>query len=308
MNINCILESIFETIALIGANFPNALSNNNIKKLYQPFTIHKHLFHYTTVQGLFGIIESQCFWLTNMQYMNDLSESSHATKLIKKMLTELSKNNKYTNDFSKYLKKANCIDLDNSKNYIACFTTNGDSLPMWNMYGKNCGVAIEIDLDAGYSFCEQGCFFRDMIYDEKILYDYIEKIVDFYQETYNKLKEDKSNNCHTINNTMNEILKKIILFSANVKNKYFSHEAETRLLLTVKDCDKIKYRVKNNIIVSYIETSSHQLNKDKKLPIKSVIVGPGEEQDIVKSSIMDFLKSKGYNIEVKSSTIPYRDR
>lgn len=308
MNINDIFKNIFEAIALIGANLPNTSSNNSTKKFYQPFTIHKHLFHYTTVQGLFGIIESQCFWLTNMQYMNDLSESSHATKLIKEILTELSKNKKYTDDFSKYLKKANDIYLDNSKNYIACFTTNGDSLPMWNMYGKNCGVSIEIDLDAGYNFCNQGCLFRDMIYDESILHDHIEKIVDFYQETYRKLNEDKSNNFHTINNTMNEILEKIILFSANVKNKYFSHEAETRLLLTVKDCDKIKYRVKNNIIVSYIETSPHGLNKDKKLPIKSVIVGPGEEQDIVKSSIMDFLKSKGYNIEVKSSAIPYRDR
>ena len=281
----------------------------------QPFTIYKNLFHYTTVQGLFGIIESQCFWLTNIQYMNDLSENTHARTLIKNILNEISTKNKYPEGFSKYLKAEylNQTDIfgpDYNKNYIACFTNNGDSLPMWIMYGKDCGVAIEIDLASEYQFTfAPKCFFRDMLYDEIILQRFVETAVDMYCGAYIELKADENIDDYIIDDIMENLPRDIIIYTINVKNKSFSHESETRLLYTATDCDKIKYRVKNNFIISYVEMPPRQLNGDKKLPIKSIIVGPGEEQDIVKASISDFIKSKGYNdIEIKSSIIPYRSR
>jgi len=36
--------------------------------------IHPRLYHYTTLQGVLGIIQSQCLWATHYKFLNDSSE------------------------------------------------------------------------------------------------------------------------------------------------------------------------------------------------------------------------------------------
>ncbi|MCX7110673.1 MAG: hypothetical protein NTX45_11215 [Proteobacteria bacterium] len=36
--------------------------------------VHSTLYHYTTLQGLFGIIETKCLWATHYKFLNDYSE------------------------------------------------------------------------------------------------------------------------------------------------------------------------------------------------------------------------------------------
>jgi hypothetical protein len=40
------------------------------------------LYHYTSADGLLGIIQSRQIWPTNALYLNDTSELSHATKIL----------------------------------------------------------------------------------------------------------------------------------------------------------------------------------------------------------------------------------
>lgn len=35
------------------------------------------LYHYTTAEGLIGIIENNEFWATERRYMNDMNEETH---------------------------------------------------------------------------------------------------------------------------------------------------------------------------------------------------------------------------------------
>lgn len=285
------------------------LTKGDEEKFLQMFTVHKSLFHYTTVPGLFGIIENECFWLTNIQYMNDLSEIRYAKNLIKDMLAQLSLKDKYVDGFSKYLNRVEEFNIEYNNYYIACFTHNGDSLPMWTMYGKDCGVAIEIDLTSEYHFVfGPNCFFEDMLYEESIFYRFIENVVDIYYAEYTKLINCKHIDECIVDGVMNELCANIVWYAHNLKNRNFSHESETRLFYRYKNDYTIKYRIKNNFIVPYVEMPPRQFNKGKKLPIKSIVVGPGEEQDLVRYSIDEFMKSKGYDIEVRLSTIPYRNR
>lgn len=61
---------------------------NEFKEMYRNFILwlyrnfykevpHKTLFHYTTQNGLLGIIESKSLWLSDNQYMNDMTEYNH---------------------------------------------------------------------------------------------------------------------------------------------------------------------------------------------------------------------------------------
>lgn len=304
-----IINMMFKIGEKVSRQWLSLLTNGAEEKISQMFTVHKSLFHYTNVSGLFGIVENRCFWLTNIQYMNDLSEIKYAKKMVKNMLTELSLRGKYVDGFLKYLNGVEEFNIEYNNYYIACFTHNGDSLPMWTMYGKDCGVAIEIDLTSGYSFVfGPNCFFEDMLYEESIFNRFIEDIVDIYYAEYIKLNNDEHVDQYTIDGIMNDLCAKIVWYAHNLKNKSFSHEAETRLFYRFKDDYIVKYRIKNNFIVPYVEMPPCQLNKDKNFPIKSIVVGPGEEQDLVRHSIDEFMKSKGYDIEVRLSTIPYRNR
>lgn len=278
------------------------------KKIFKPFTVHESLFHYTTIQGLFGIVESNCFWLTNIEYMNDLSETKYASELIKKMLFDICEKVEYSYDFVDYLKHINNIESNYEECYIACFSSDGDSLPMWIMYGKEIGVAIEIDLcsDINFDFGKK-CYFKDMIYDEKVLYSFVNKVFDMYHEEYIYLKKYKDIKKYIIEDMVRDLIFNILLYKTNIKNKNFIHEKETRLLYIYDESAEIKYRVKNKLIIPYVEIPIKRTDT-KKIPIKSIIVGPGEEQNIIRNSIKKYLESRGYNVEIKLSTIPYRNR
>ncbi len=51
------------------------------------------LYHYTTAQGLLGILESGSLWTTNSRFLNDPTEIEYATRLFRRVATE---------EFSKY--------------------------------------------------------------------------------------------------------------------------------------------------------------------------------------------------------------
>lgn len=280
------------------------------KKISQMFTTRNPLYHYTTVSGLLGIVESNCFWLTNLKYMNDLSEQKFAYNIVKKALDEIRSNNFYSPNFRQILDCACSLEVSKEDYYAVCFTDDGDSLPMWSLYGKECGIAIEIDLNSDFNFVfGPNCFFEDMIYDEKRLYDFVSIVVGLYYELYKEYENDTSIKFNIINNDISrEIMLGTLRYVNNFKNPGFSYESETRLLYRWKQGEEIHRRIKNNLIVSYVEMPPKDLNGDKLLPIKSVKIGPGEEQELIRQSVEDFMKAKGYALEVKKSDIPYRAR
>ena len=46
------------------------------------------LFHYTTLSGTTGILQSKSLWLTKIQYLNDTSELTLAFSLFKEVVQE----------------------------------------------------------------------------------------------------------------------------------------------------------------------------------------------------------------------------
>lgn len=48
----------------------------------------KHLYHYTTLEGLKGIISSNALWATHYKYLNDSSEVDYARSIISEALAD----------------------------------------------------------------------------------------------------------------------------------------------------------------------------------------------------------------------------
>jgi len=117
------------------------------------------LYHYTTQQGLLGILQSETLWLTNLRYLNDSSEFIYPINLAKQYLEDRikllettgflsgpsalgsSSNNRNLYEHLNILDNFNAIPL-----YICSFSREGDQLGQWRGYCNNeSGFSIGFD-------------------------------------------------------------------------------------------------------------------------------------------------------------------
>lgn len=84
------------------------------------------------------------------------------------------------------------------------------------------------------------------------------------------------------------------------KHSAYEYEQEVRCFLT--SSQPIKYRLKNNLIVPYIELYL------PKSALKEIWIGPTNDMEWATKSLRTYLDHMGFNeVEIKQSKIPYRD-
>jgi len=97
------------------------------------------LHHYTSTEGLYGIIESREIWATNVLYLNDASELSDASEVLTYELesTPLRLGEK-AREYLKYIPLySEDIPLDH---FVISFCKEGDLLDQWRGYGTPYGT------------------------------------------------------------------------------------------------------------------------------------------------------------------------
>jgi hypothetical protein len=126
-------------------------------KLWSAFIVHRfaqeaphrraHVYHYTTNEGLKGIIESKSLWATGGYYLNDTSEIEYGCRLAANSLkeklgyaeTEFARGvlNRARDDLRDPAQQAMRI----TNYYVACFCENDNLLSQWRTYGHSgiCG-------------------------------------------------------------------------------------------------------------------------------------------------------------------------
>lgn len=334
---------------------------NPSEKVEIPYSEAKELYHYCSLESFYSIIESNCFWLSHPKFMNDLSEQEYAIGTTKKFLQEYIQNINEKDNSRRLLKligskfelcesKFKGFDEDKYKKhgFFTCFSSDGDSLPMWSMYkGKNIGLAIGLDFSDEKYFVDLPVsrdkdsdikkispfynpphyYFSDIEYQEDIIKKSINIFLDHIRNYYNSSKTELNND---INYAENYLASKaaftLMTLSLDLKNSNFNYEKETRLILLEYKEEDVKFRVKDKFIVPYIEFPLEEKKEvedgnEKKIkkkfdkpiiPIKSITISPNaEEPELVKASIWAFLNHKGYKIDKKQiiqSPIPYKPR
>jgi hypothetical protein len=102
------------------------------------------LYHYTTLTGLLGIVNSKVLWATDIRYLHDEKEFHLALDITRSLLTELrdsSAPSTYAPFIPSLLSKIDAIDAPGI--FVTCFTGNGDLLSQWRGYcGPEVGCSI----------------------------------------------------------------------------------------------------------------------------------------------------------------------
>ena len=119
------------------------------------------LYHYTTQEGLLGILKDKCIWATHIRYLNDTSEGKFVLDCL---LDEISRNYELPKEWRAFLGTFNepvtekCNPVDSSiieaglsvaiwatspTVFVASFSAKGDSLSQWRAYsGESGGYSV----------------------------------------------------------------------------------------------------------------------------------------------------------------------
>lgn len=300
----------------------------------------KIVYHYTSPIGLLSIVADKeenhnnaTLWFTRWDSLNDKKERYDIQEVLKEY--KKSKGDDIPKEFQDAIQKlidtdvnewelslrSFIIDADkkiiseiDSKNvYICSFSSDKDSLPMWNYYSKSNryeGYALEIDFEKwkervkklliGYALD-----IRQVIYQKEAKMAKLDAIV----LRCKKDLEIVQKNPKGIQGT-EDIKRNLSLAIAELqfcfKDEHFSHEKEVRAILKIpKDRDisnelTTKYRTGNGYIIPYVEVPV------PKEAITSVTVGPLLEKELAKKNVKEMLESRGCSCDVHTSEIPIR--
>lgn len=100
-----------------------------------------HIYHYTSPVGAMGVIENNTLRFTDRNYLNDYSEGMYTLDLCLENLNDLTEEGKFRDYIRNSLeeRKKN-PNGDEFYIYQCSFSTNKDSLCLWNYYTKDNGI------------------------------------------------------------------------------------------------------------------------------------------------------------------------
>src|SRR5258705_2955124 len=90
------------------------------------------LSHYTTADGLKGIIERDVIWATNYRYVNDLTEFLYANAILREeIVARLPSASRLVHAVFDAILNTPDLLVGASDLFIACFCEDGDLLSQW---------------------------------------------------------------------------------------------------------------------------------------------------------------------------------
>lgn len=303
------------------------------KSLINAFADHCEdtIYHYTSSEGIRGIIENSELWLSNASFVNDTTECS-ALQQETKLFDGGDLKNEYVRKRWKEFIKSH--DKSNDT-YIASFSRGEESLDQWRAYGTfRIGFDAERMTNRPYSLFQ-------CIYNKEEIKRWILGKSEL---------EEWEDDCLNDQFKRGAAFSLIYAASRKFKNKYFENERETRLIVVshpswepyenspsmYEDEPPIHYRnhagynlpvpyVKFFLIKeegrgdhqetpskeSYFDMKERKLKKEeekrKLLPITEIMIGPMQHPKAAKLACEILLKDQGYrDVKVIISSIPYR--
>lgn len=274
------------------------------------------VYHYTSVAGFQGIVDTCGFWASDNRFMNDSEELENGSRLAAEVLDKCAQS-ACSSKFAKVLKEVRKrIAAKRKVGYlVACFSLMRDSLDQWRGYGGAGGVCINVGGSSPdqrpFSFGPDQLLFR-AVYQWRPKVVLCLSIIRRYRQEYDRDRQampefwPDDHDEEYIESLRKKLSAQIVVF----KNEAFVHESEVRFVIPYSYEEHyeggLRFRNSPLGLVPYVNTG-HRKGITGLLPIKEVIVGPSARQDLVGESVRTFLDHRGYShVPVTLSTVPYR--
>ncbi|MET0400520.1 MAG: DUF2971 domain-containing protein [Longimicrobiaceae bacterium] len=287
------------------------------------------LYHYTSAEGLIGVVSSKSLWLTDLRFMNDFSELKYSRDLIVKQL-QLRVNNSELSDVQREFLSLASSRLDPFGDGVAAFSASfceeGNLLSQWRTYG---GYAIGFDFLHTIRLLDRPCVLRKVIYDEVQQVRLIDQVVGQFLVCVGR---------ETIGRTVVDLPKDLLptfcqVFSSCVGELFFSfkhpdfyEEREWRLVHFASldplhhrgaESSSPKFRSSDGNVIPYFSVSFEKAVEASRddtygvpFPIPELIIGPTISVDLNQESTLALLLTLNPEVNplIEQSKTPLRRR
>lgn len=286
------------------------------------------LYHYTSLNGVLGILRSRGIWATHASYLNDASEFFHGLQFAKRIAGGIFMQDDYLAAFGWAVRHA-LEALSANDLYVASFSEKADLLSQWRGYcPSGAGLCLGFDVDHLMSFCQlKGYTLEQCIYKHSDQINKVELLVNkcfdqFPKPCLTRGDYEKLDSKERVNADFDyrfqisegaektqadaavewlcvEISKLAPLF----KNEGFYEEAEWRIVAKEPKED-VHFRANSSYLAPYVELQI--LSSAAEHALHEVIIGPNPNQHRCESSVKLLLASHGLRkVKVVMSSLPF---
>src|ERR1700733_1024403 len=268
------------------------------EKLGLETTPTKPLFHFTSQNGLIGILKSKSMYATDATYLNDSQEVVYAVSLAKKYFK-----NRPPKELRFAMEMMNVLDQTESlvgklPVYVASFSEEPDLLSQWRGYcpqGPGFALCFAADRMATIASAKQWALFK-CIYDEAQQIEVIKKIEEHAKSSYDPTKTSP---LHVIFGLT------LLSFATVLKHPKFREETEWRAIQRVGGTPSI--RAGASTLIPYIDFPL-TINATDSLELARLVVGPTPHANLAVRAAKALLQARSVTCpEPVSSEIPFRN-
>jgi hypothetical protein len=314
-------------IGELGLDFTYIVDED--REEYRNFCLHhlrsygrppvSEVWHYTSAEGLIGILQSGKVFSTQVTCLNDSMEQRYFGDLLYEAAQPLIAQNTDPHfgvflELAKegYLKR----DFATAWHFVACFSEEADDLGQWRGYGGGeCGYSIGFRCDGLLAALQKrpgGGLFAPMQYADQthrfVVDDTLRIAKIFFDVGWQK------RGVTDIKRWALEFLVaffwQLDIFASTTKHPTFAPEKERRILVALQDNQhqELEFRQKRTLLARHLPIDlTVEVAGRKILPISRICVGPGPSQRVSQVSVGDLLLKHGYrDVPVELSKVPYR--
>ena len=268
------------------------------------------LYHYTSGQGLIGILGSGELHSTNVLYMNDSSEMDYGRSLLNGVGDDLRPvvSAALRPFFDRLLKTLETPDFHY---YVTCFCAKPDLLSQWRAYGAQAaGYSIGFDADDLHTVLPEYSQLVRVLYVPAEQHRAVRHALKAYLETAQQCCDAYADHQRLEdaltrwNGIASNALGRLVV---RLKSEVFAEEHEWRAIIVRFSFDTAKVRFRlaaNGIVVPYLPWL---FKKEGVKAVRQVQHGPTVNSALAVRSLGQLLYNLGYNdVNVKGSAIPLR--
>jgi hypothetical protein len=291
------------------------------------------LWHYTSMEGLIGILNEHCLRASAITCLNDESEVRAGINFLRPLLSEACASAQCSDRVRNLLTElggqlASMNEIHQRKEprlFVSCFSEAHNQLSQWRGYGAGAtGVAIGFAAEGLQSLeaaDHAGVVLTRALYLDNLearardLFARLAAPLDGLLAQCEIAEHEHDGSTADAFKRLTTAIKSlaanaVIRIVAAMKHPAFVEEKEWRLCMAVyppPSC--LKARSTPGGLVPYLElrSSDSRESSSKRLPLEGVIVGPSPRQDSNAGAIVALLRSSGYaKVDVAKSDVPFR--
>ncbi|WP_458407860.1 DUF2971 domain-containing protein [Anaerotignum sp.] len=289
------------------------------------------LYHYTTAEGVRGIVENREFMATKSDFLNDKLEFQYAVEVMERLTEKYIVNTSLRERFFSELKKEIdrlgiiapvCEDYDCKEEglsfYVVAFSKLQNNALLWAEFTDFKGYCLEFDYEKLVEGFQHRVFLHGtVIYDEEeqmngLLESLLSCIRNLEKEVMTDLtgffEEETEISDTSLEKLAEEMAVVVSVYAMFFKKSFFEGEEEYRFVfppvINELGVAKPEFRLLDQIFLPYIMVEFDR--EQKEIPLESVMVGAKNNSDIAVRGMKYFLRSQGLELPVLLSDIPLR--